>query len=294
MNLKEKFENYTQPVDESGWESIAKDPALVRYNRGRLIRRICGYGIAGLAVTAVVATALFILGAQHRAMPKEPAVTPTAVSTPTAPTSTEEAVPATVATPTPTTVSTSAAPAPATESTPGSKVTGTSDAHVSPTPQVATAPATAVLTPAPTTSPAATTAPAPKTVTAPKSTSSVTTQPVAPVTVTIPDESKNDATDEPEEPVSEYDFFIPNAFTPNGDGINDLLFFKANFQPRTFEVNIYNRRGEQVYHSRNMENGWDGTFQGRELPGEVYSYVIKYTTPDSKALIRRGQVIIIR
>ena len=53
MNLKEKFENYTQPVDESGWESIANDPALVRYNRGRLVRRICGYGIPALVVTAV-------------------------------------------------------------------------------------------------------------------------------------------------------------------------------------------------------------------------------------------------
>jgi gliding motility-associated-like protein len=114
------------------------------------------------------------------------------------------------------------------------------------------------------------------------------------VTVTVPEEPKNDATDEPEEPVSEYDFFIPNAFTPNGDGINDLLYFKANFEPKTFEVAIYNRRGEQVYHSRNMENGWDGTLQGRELPGEVYSYVIKYTDPDNKVLSRRGQVIIIR
>ena len=294
MNLKEKFENYTQPVDESGWESIAKDPAVVRYNRGRLIRRICGYGIAGLAVTAVVATVLFILGAQHRAMPKEPAITPTAVSTPTAPTTTEEAVPATVATPAPTTAPTSATPAPVTESNSNSKSTSASDALVSPTPQVATIPATAVLTQTPTTSPIVTTAPVPKTVATPKTTSPAIAQPASPVTVTIPEEPKNDASDEPEEPVSEYDFFIPNAFTPNGDGINDLLYFKANFEPKTFEVAIYNRRGEQVYHSRNMENGWDGTLQGRELPGEVYSYVIKYTDPDNKVLSRRGQVIIIR
>ena len=294
MNLKEKFENYTLPVDESGWESIANDPALVRYNRGRLIRRICGYGIPALVVTAVVATALFILGAQHRAMPKDPAITPAAVSTPTAPTSTEVAVPAAVTAPAPSTATIPATAAPVTESTPNSKAAGASDAHVVPAPQVATVPVSTASNPTPATSPVAATTPLPKSVATPKSTSPVATHPATPVTVTVPDEAKNAESDTPEEPVSEYEFYIPNAFTPNGDGINDLLYFKANFEPRTFEVAIYNRRGEQVFHTRTMEIGWDGNFQGRELPGEVYTYVIKYTDPDNKVLSRRGQVIIIR
>ena len=52
MKLQEKIKNYTRPVDEDGWEAISSDPTLVRYNRGRLVRRVCAYGIPALVVTS--------------------------------------------------------------------------------------------------------------------------------------------------------------------------------------------------------------------------------------------------
>lgn len=67
---------------------------------------------------------------------------------------------------------------------------------------------------------------------------------------------------------------MPNAFTPNGDGLNDLFFpvyLDNNSNITTF--NIYNRWGELVYQY-NSDNGWDGTYQGKDQPTDVYNYYI--------------------
>ena len=53
--LKEQFQNYEVPVDEAGWESIIQDTSIVKYNRGRKIRRAVLYGAASLAVAGIVA-----------------------------------------------------------------------------------------------------------------------------------------------------------------------------------------------------------------------------------------------
>jgi len=67
---------------------------------------------------------------------------------------------------------------------------------------------------------------------------------------------------------------IPNAFTPNGDGINDLwnIASLAYFQNCT--VDIYNRYGGLVYHSKGYSKAWDGTYNGSRLPVATYYYVI--------------------
>lgn len=71
------------------------------------------------------------------------------------------------------------------------------------------------------------------------------------------------------------EFLIPNAFTPNGDGSNDewridnLAFFPE------VSVDIYDRRGERVFHSKGYEKAWDGTdSNGRKMPMDSYYYVI--------------------
>ncbi|MCB9227235.1 MAG: gliding motility-associated C-terminal domain-containing protein [Chitinophagales bacterium] len=67
---------------------------------------------------------------------------------------------------------------------------------------------------------------------------------------------------------------MPNAFSPNGDGKNDLFFpvyLDNNSNVTTF--NVYNRWGELVYQYNN-DNGWDGTFQGEDQPVDVYNYYI--------------------
>src|SRR4030095_68081 len=90
------------------------------------------------------------------------------------------------------------------------------------------------------------------------------------------------------------DLYIPSAFTPNGDGLNDI--FKAisycNFSG--FDLQIFNRWGEKVFESHNSNTGWDGTYLGsRMLPG-VYVYFISYSTASHTAKTAKGTVALIR
>jgi len=70
--------------------------------------------------------------------------------------------------------------------------------------------------------------------------------------------------------------FIPDAFSPNEDKINDRWELLKTEQYPAFEVYIYNRWGELVfYESQGQQNFWDGTYKGLKVPSGVYSYVIK-------------------
>lgn len=74
----------------------------------------------------------------------------------------------------------------------------------------------------------------------------------------------------------EYNFFIPNAFTPDGDGLNDV-FTAVGDEINEFEMQIFNRWGELIYETNDLQNGWDGTAKGgSEVSMEgVYVYNIK-------------------
>lgn len=99
------------------------------------------------------------------------------------------------------------------------------------------------------------------------------------------------SSDETEAEVDE--FFIPSAFTPNGDGLNDLFLVKANFAPRTFEMSILNRGGDLVFLTRDMDIGWDGQHHGQTLPSGVYVCIIKYTDRQGKTQKKQGQVLLL-
>ncbi len=66
------------------------------------------------------------------------------------------------------------------------------------------------------------------------------------------------------------DVFIPTAFTPNGDGTNDVFYIRGNVNLIVFK--IYNRWGQNIFTSRDINDGWDGTFMGEPAPMEVYVY----------------------
>lgn len=70
----------------------------------------------------------------------------------------------------------------------------------------------------------------------------------------------------------DFAFYIPNTFTPDGDGINDVFYCQGT-GVQDFEIAIYNRWGMQVFRSRSMDNGWDGTLNGEKLPEDTYVYV---------------------
>ena len=108
-----------------------------------------------------------------------------------------------------------------------------------------------------------------------------------------PTQDKNQDETEPEPEVTDEDFFIPTAFTPNGDNLNDYFFVKANFIPRSFEMSILNRNGDLVFYSRDIECKWDGKKRGQTLPGGVYVCIITYTDRDGETQKRQRQVLLL-
>jgi gliding motility-associated-like protein len=90
---------------------------------------------------------------------------------------------------------------------------------------------------------------------------------------------------------------VPNAFTPNGDGIND--FFSPLFpcQPESYDLQIFNRWGERIFQSAQLADAWDGNFQGKPAPAEVYFWLLRYTEnfngqPTSRKM--QGDVTLLR
>jgi gliding motility-associated-like protein len=65
-------------------------------------------------------------------------------------------------------------------------------------------------------------------------------------------------------------FYIPNAFTPNGDGLNDV--FKVKGEATQFQASIFNRWGEEIYSWSDPEGGWDGNVKGSVVQNDVYVY----------------------
>jgi gliding motility-associated-like protein len=72
--------------------------------------------------------------------------------------------------------------------------------------------------------------------------------------------------------------FIPNALTPDGDGLNNefTAVFPENMKLASFEMYIYDRWGELVFYSQDPKQGWDASLAGFDAPDGVYSYLVKY------------------
>jgi gliding motility-associated-like protein len=70
--------------------------------------------------------------------------------------------------------------------------------------------------------------------------------------------------------------FVPNAFSPNGDGQHDLWVIDNISFYDVVKVEVYNRWGNLVYESSDYQNDWDGTRNGKKLPGGVYFYIIDF------------------
>lgn len=88
--------------------------------------------------------------------------------------------------------------------------------------------------------------------------------------------------------------YIPTAFTPNNDGINDL------FKPLCFcgikgELIIYNRYGNIIYRSSALQNGWDGRFKNTKQPNGAYTYYLVYKVEsDPKQFTEKGSFLLLR
>jgi gliding motility-associated-like protein len=84
-----------------------------------------------------------------------------------------------------------------------------------------------------------------------------------------------------------YELYIPNAFTPNGDSKNDFFTIQGT-GIENYEIMIFNRWGKLVFQSSDIENAWDGRFNGTTVQSGVYSYRISVTTTFGGKRERRG------
>jgi gliding motility-associated-like protein len=88
-------------------------------------------------------------------------------------------------------------------------------------------------------------------------------------------------------------FFVPNSFSPNGDGNNDV-FQIYGVGIKTIDLKIFNRWGELVYESNNQFDGWDGTYKGALQQPGVYVYNVYVTYLNDKKEQKVGSITILR
>ena len=87
--------------------------------------------------------------------------------------------------------------------------------------------------------------------------------------------------------------FIPNSFTPNGDGRNDVLYVRSDILVECHFM-VYDRWGEKVFETYEQAVGWDGTFKGKECPRATYDWYFKGTCMDGDETELKGSVTLLR
>ena len=90
------------------------------------------------------------------------------------------------------------------------------------------------------------------------------------------------------------DFYIPNAFTPNNDGKNDIFRILMLDNYKLKRLAIYNRWGQVVFKTEGSYNGWDGKFGGLPQPQDVYVYHVELQAPSGEKIVKRGTILLNR
>lgn len=88
--------------------------------------------------------------------------------------------------------------------------------------------------------------------------------------------------------------WMPSAFTPNGDGLNDLFRVKSPGFIENFSMTIYNRWGEIVFQTKDPAKGWDGKYRGLEQQSDVFVWQISLTSKQGEKMSAKGTVMLIR
>lgn len=91
----------------------------------------------------------------------------------------------------------------------------------------------------------------------------------------------------------DYGIYVPDAFTPNGDGLNDV-FQPKGFGITKYDLGVFDRWGEQIFQTNSFERGWDGTIKGITAKSDSYVWRIKLTNVSGEAKELTGHVILNR
>jgi gliding motility-associated-like protein len=91
------------------------------------------------------------------------------------------------------------------------------------------------------------------------------------------------------------ELWVPNAFTPTQDDVNDYFKAKASTELKSFDIYIYNRWGAIIFESHDIYQGWDGRYEGKDCPNDVYVWTIQYEGLHQSGIkTRKGSVSLIR
>ncbi len=89
------------------------------------------------------------------------------------------------------------------------------------------------------------------------------------------------------------DVYVPTAFTPNGDGLNDRISFKA-VQVEVEEFVILDRWGQPIFKSKSSSQSWDGRIKGIKPDSNVFVWVVKGKGPGNKPFVKSGTILLLR
>lgn len=87
--------------------------------------------------------------------------------------------------------------------------------------------------------------------------------------------------------------YVPNAFSPNSDGENDVLYVRGQMIENML-FRIFDRWGELIFESTNRLDGWDGTYKGKQLDPDVYDYYLQATCIDGNEAIIKGNITLLK
>ena len=87
--------------------------------------------------------------------------------------------------------------------------------------------------------------------------------------------------------------FIPNAFSPNKDNNNDVLYVRGKLLT-DIHLAIFDRWGEKVFETNDIKKGWDGTFKGKPCEPGIYVYYLEATCLGQINYFKKGNVTLIR
>jgi len=89
------------------------------------------------------------------------------------------------------------------------------------------------------------------------------------------------------------DIFIPNTFTPNGDGSNDVLYVRGNSITELYFA-VYNRWGQIVFETKDITKGWNGIYDDMKSDPVVFAWYLRAKCYNGEAIEKKGNVTLIR
>ena len=87
--------------------------------------------------------------------------------------------------------------------------------------------------------------------------------------------------------------FIPDIFSPNNDGANDILFVRGEGIVQ-LDFSLYNRWGDKVFSTNSIDNGWDGNVRENKSPTGIYFYQLKARVNNGDEIVRSGDITLVR